>query len=83
MMPSVRSVLLAALPVGLLLSGCGTATQERALSGAGIGAAAGAATAALSEADLLSAGLLGAAAGAAAGALTEPETVNLGEPIWE
>jgi hypothetical protein len=58
-----------------LLAGCGTTTEDRALSGAGIGAGIG-----------LLAGppgvLVGAAVGGAGGAITDPEDVNLGRPVW-
>lgn len=67
----------------LLLAACGEQSLERGLGGAALGTAAGLGTAALTDADLLSAGLLGAAAGGAVGALTEPETVDLGEPLWQ
>ncbi|MEO3432009.1 hypothetical protein [Inquilinus sp. CAU 1745] len=67
----------------LVLSGCGNTTRERGLSGAGLGAAAGAATAFLTDADLLTASALGALAGAATGALTDQDTLDLGEPAWQ
>jgi hypothetical protein len=68
--------------VALLLAGCGSSTTDRALSGGGIGAAAGAGTAAVTGGNPLTGGLLGGAAGAAAGALTDEDDVNLGDPIW-
>lgn len=72
-----------ALMATLVLSGCGNTTKERGLSGAGLGAAAGAATALLTDADLLTASAIGALAGAATGALTDQDTLDLGEPIWQ
>jgi hypothetical protein len=65
-----------------LLAACGSSTGERAISGGGIGAAAGAGTAAVTGGSPITGGLLGGAAGAAAGALTDEDDVNLGDPIW-
>ncbi len=65
------------LALGLMtafLAACGQTEENRALSGAGLGAAGGA---------LVGAPLLGAGAGAATGAVTEEEDIDLGEPIWE
>lgn len=59
-----------------LLAGCGSAERDRALSGAGIGAAGGLVFGPVGV-------LLGAATGAATGALTEKEDVYLGEPAWK
>ncbi|HEV7370776.1 hypothetical protein [Arenibaculum sp.] len=64
-----------------LVSACGNTTEDRALSGAGIGAAAGGVGGALTG-NTLGGAVLGGAAGAAAGALTDEEDVDLGEPIW-
>jgi hypothetical protein len=59
----------------LVLAGCGTTTQDRSLSGAGIGAGVG-----------LLAGppgaLVGGAIGAGVGAATQSDDVYLGEPVW-
>jgi hypothetical protein len=72
-----------ALGVGLLLlAACGTTTTDRAISGAGIGAASGAVGSALVGGDAGTGALIGGAVGAAAGALTGPGDVYLGEPIW-
>jgi osmotically inducible lipoprotein OsmB len=61
-----------------------TANQgDRALSGAGLGAAAGAGTAAITGGNVLTGTVIGGAAGAAAGALTDQDDVDLGEPAWE
>lgn len=62
---------------------CGTSSGERALSGGGIGAAAGAAGAALTGGSVGAGAVIGGAAGAAAGALTDADDVYLGEPVWE
>ncbi|MBW7849260.1 MAG: hypothetical protein H3C38_02045 [Rhodospirillales bacterium] len=72
-----------ALAAVFAVGACGTTTQERALSGAGIGAAAGGAASAASGGNVLGGALLGGAAGGAAGALTKEEDINLGEPIWK
>lgn len=63
-------------------SGCGYTQGDRALSGAGIGAATGAAGSALTGGSPAAGAILGGAAGAATGALTEPEDINLGRPFW-
>ena len=69
--------------IGLMLAGCGSSTTDRALSGGGIGAAAGAGTAAVTGGSPVTGGLLGGAAGAAIGGLTDEDDVNLGDPIWD
>jgi osmotically inducible lipoprotein OsmB len=63
--------------ISLFLAACGTGEEERALTGAGIGAlglglAAGPVGA-----------LAGAGIGAGTGAVTEDEDIRLGEPIWD
>ena len=65
----------------LCLSACGNTTGDRALSGAGIGAAGGAVVGALAGNPLAGAAI-GGAVGAGAGALTTSNQVNLGKPIW-
>jgi hypothetical protein len=65
------------------LAACGHSQGDRALSGAGIGAGAGAAGAALTGGNVVGGALLGGAAGAAAGALTDEEDIDLGEPLWD
>lgn len=72
--------LLVALAGGL--AACGQSTGDRALSGAGLGAAAGAGVGALTGTSVVGGAALGAAAGGATGALTSPNTVNLGRPAW-
>ena len=68
--------------IGLVLGACGSSTTDRALSGGGIGAAAGAGTAAVTGGSPVTGGLLGGAAGAAIGGLTDEDDLNLGDPIW-
>ena len=77
----VRSFSVSAL-LALMLAACGTSTTDRALSGGGIGAAAGAGTAAVTGGSPITGGLLGGAAGAAIGGLTDEDDVNLGDPVW-
>jgi hypothetical protein len=69
--------------IGLVLGACGSSTTDRALSGGGIGAAAGAGTAAVTGGSPVTGGLLGGAAGAAIGGLTDEDDLNLGDPIWD
>jgi hypothetical protein len=59
----------------LLLSGCGTATGDRGLSGAGIGAGIGVIGGPPGI-------VVGGVVGAAAGMLSKPQQVNLGKPAW-
>ena len=63
--------------VMLALSACGYNQGDRALSGAGIGAGAGALGAVVLGADPLTGAVLGGAVGAATGALTDPDDLNL------
>jgi hypothetical protein len=60
----------AAVLSALVLGACGQTTGERALSGAGLGAAAGAAGSSIAGGDITTGAVIGGAAGAAAGALT-------------
>jgi osmotically inducible lipoprotein OsmB len=69
--------------IGLLLAACGTSTSDRAISGGGIGAAAGAGASAIAGGSPLTGALLGGAAGAATGALTNEKQIDLGKPIWK
>jgi osmotically inducible lipoprotein OsmB len=73
---------LAILCLSALLAACGETTTDRALSGAGIGAAAGGATGAVTGGSVLGGAALGGAGGAAAGGLTDEDDVNLGDPVW-
>jgi len=75
---SIVAIILSAVA----LSGCGTTTGDRGLSGAAIGAGAGAVGAALLGGPVIAATLVGAAAGAVTGAATSPSAVNLGKPVW-
>jgi osmotically inducible lipoprotein OsmB len=66
----------------LAVAACGTTPQDRALTGAGLGAAGGAALGAIGGSPGTGA-LLGGAAGAAGGALTSPNQIDLGRPVWQ
>lgn len=70
----------------LALSACGETQNDRALSGAGIGAATGAAAGAIVAgnpwAGAAVGGAIGAGAGAAVGAMTNSNDLNLGKPVW-
>lgn len=70
------------LASAMALSACGYSQGDRALSGAGIGAAGGAAVSGLTGGSVLGGAVLGGAAGAATGALTSPRDINLGRPAW-
>lgn len=75
--------LLPTLGLILALAACGTNTGDRALSGAGIGAAAGASIGAITPLSILPATLIGAGVGAAVGGLTDADEIDLGKPLWE
>ena len=81
-MLSRTSLALLAVGAPLLLSGCGTNTTDRTVSGAGIGAATGAVVGAVTPLTPIGGALLGGAIGGAAGALTTPSQVDLGKPVW-
>jgi osmotically inducible lipoprotein OsmB len=74
---------MAIVGIGLLLAGCGSSTTDRALSGAGIGAAAGGAASGVTGGSILGGAVLGGAGGAAAGGLTDEDDIDLGDPIWD
>lgn len=73
----------ALLPILLAVSACGTMPEERAASGAGIGAASGAILGAVTSLAVGPAALVGALGGGLVGALTDREQVNMGEPVWK
>lgn len=64
-----------------VLSGCGTDPGDRAVSGAAIGAGAGAIVGAFTGTPATGAAI-GALGGAAVGAVTNPCDLNLGDPYW-
>lgn len=59
------------------LAACGTNPERRALTGAGLGAAAGTVGAAVVGGGLLTGAAVGAAAGAVVGAVSDPRKINL------
>jgi hypothetical protein len=65
------------------LAACGETKGDRALSGGGLGAAAGAGVGLLTGGSLLTGAVVGGAIGAAGGALTDNDDVNLGKPAWK
>jgi peptidoglycan hydrolase-like protein with peptidoglycan-binding domain len=73
---------IAALGLPLLLAACGDTTEDRAVSGAGIGAATGAVIGAVTGIGPGAGALIGGAVGATAGAVTDSSQVNLGKPVW-
>lgn len=79
MLKSKYFVLVSALA---LLSACGNTTSDRALSGGGIGAGAGALGSAVFGGDPVTGAVVGGAVGAATGAFTDDDDVNLGKPVW-
>jgi osmotically inducible lipoprotein OsmB len=78
--PALSAALVTA---ALALSACGSSTGDRALSGAGIGAAAGTAVGAVTGLGIVEGALIGAGAGGLTGALTDEDTINLGKPWWK
>ncbi len=78
-----RITLPAVLAVAALtLGACGHRQSDRALSGAAIGAGAGAVGGAILGGDPVTGALIGGAGGAAIGAFTDPKQLNLGRPAW-
>jgi hypothetical protein len=68
-----------ALPI---VAACGYTPEDRALSGAGIGAATGAVGGALVGGNPVAGAAIGGAAGAVTGAVSDPDRLNLGRPLW-
>jgi peptidoglycan hydrolase-like protein with peptidoglycan-binding domain len=80
----MKTRMLGALALGLIVAACGTNPDERVSGGAAAGAATGAGVGALGgPVGALAGAGIGAAAGAATGAATTPDQVNLGRPLWE
>jgi len=71
-----------AFGAALLLSACGQTPTDRALTGAGFGAAGGAVVGAVFGAPVIGA-LVGGSARAVAGAATDPSEIYLGQPVWK
>jgi Putative peptidoglycan binding domain len=66
-----------------LVAACGSSTEDRTLSGAGIGAAAGTVLGAVTGVGVIQGALLGGAVGGVTGAVTTEDQVNLGKPAWK
>ena len=64
------------------LAACGSRTEDRAITGAGVGAAAGLAVGAVTGLTLLQGAVIGAAVGGVTGAVTDQNDINLGTPAW-
>lgn len=79
-MKAQKHALLASL---LITSACGTMPEERAISGAGIGAATGAIVGAATTLAVAPAAVIGAVSGGLLGALTKQDQINLGKPAWK
>lgn len=71
-----------AFGAALLLAACGQTPTDRALTGAGFGAAGGALLGSVVGAPMIGA-LAGGAIGATAGAATDPSQIYLGQPVWK
>lgn len=67
----------------VVLTGCGSMPEDRAVSGSAIGAGAGAILGAVTGMSVASGALIGAAAGALTGGLTTQDQINFGDPAWK
>ena len=73
----------AVLGLGLLVAGCGSDRFDRTLTGAGLGALAGAGTGAiLGPLGTGTGALLGAGVGAGVGLATNEQQIDLGQPVY-
>lgn len=81
-MKKLQNTIMMIVALGLL-SACGDSAGERALSGGGIGAGAGAVGSAVMGGDPVTGAIVGGAVGAAAGGLTKKKDIDLGKPIWK
>ena len=75
-------VIAASVGLSLALAACGETQGERGVSGAAIGAGAGAVIGAVTPIGPVGGALIGGAAGAATGVLTTPSQVNMGKPVY-
>ena len=78
----MRNKLMIGIVAGLLLAGCGSSNEDRAASGAMIGAGAGAVGSAIFSGSALAGGVVGAVVGGVAGTVTDESQVDLGKPLW-
>ncbi|MEL6478763.1 MAG: hypothetical protein AAFR17_15645 [Pseudomonadota bacterium] len=77
----MRKTVLSLAIIGLVAA-CGQTRTDRAVSGAGIDAATGAAGSAVVGGDIAAGAIIGALGGAAVGAATDGRDIDLGTPIW-
>ena len=79
----MKTRILSAAAMVLLVAACGTDPQERVTGGAAAGAATGAGVGALAgPIGVLAGAAIGGGAGAVTGAVTQPRDLDLGRPIW-
>ena len=71
------------IALALFIAGCGSTPGERAVTGSGMGAGAGAIIGAVTGLTVIQGALIGAGAGGITGALSDNSNFNLGRPIWE
>jgi osmotically inducible lipoprotein OsmB len=76
-------VIAVSVGLSLALAACGDTQGERGVSGAAIGAGAGAVIGAVTPIGPVGGALIGGAAGAATGVLTTPSQVNVGKPVYK
>ena len=69
--------IVAGLIIIVTLASCGVTPERRALTGGGLGAAAGAVGTAIVGGPVLAGAAVGAAAGAVVGAISDPRKINL------
>jgi hypothetical protein len=74
---------LSAVVVAVALTGCGTTTEDRAISGGLLGAAGGAVVAGATGGSVGTGAVVGGVAGAVVGAVSDPCKLNLGDPFWK
>jgi peptidoglycan hydrolase-like protein with peptidoglycan-binding domain len=77
------AVVSAAVGLTLALAACGETQGERGLSGAAIGAGAGAVIGAVTPIGPAGGALIGAAAGGATGVLTTPSQGSISKPVYK
>jgi len=65
------------------LAACGNTSEERGITGAGLGAAGGAILGALTGLTVLEGALIGTAAGGITGLLTDKGDFDIGDPFWK
>jgi hypothetical protein len=68
--------------IPFFVAACGSTTQDRAISGGGIGAAGGAIVGAVTGLTVLQGALIGTGVGAVVGGLTSADNFNFGKPFW-